>query len=246
MNSKQIFLNFGEDLEIARQLVAANHVLVQRGVLDAFGHVSARSAADPDRFLISRNRAPALVELSDIQEMSLDCEPADERPRYLEAYIHAEIYRARPDVRAVVHSHSASVVPFSVVDMPLKPMLHIAGFLYPAAPVFEIRHLAGDHSDMLISDAAVGADLARTLGDSAVVLMRGHGSTAVGRNVPEAVFRAIYTEVAAKAQAEAVKLGAVVFLTAEEARSTTATNATQISRAWKYWCAEARTALANK
>jgi HCOMODA/2-hydroxy-3-carboxy-muconic semialdehyde decarboxylase len=219
-------------------LVAANHILFHEGVVDGFGHVSARHPDRPDRFLLSRNMAPAQVRAADILEFELDgtpVDPAGPRP-YLERFIHGEIYRARADVTSVVHSHSPAVVPFGVVpEAPLRPICHMSGFLADAAPVFEIRDTAGPATDMLIRTPALGAALADRLGPAAVVLMRGHGSTVVGRTIRQAVFRAVYTEVNAKLQAEALKLGKPIFLTAEEAAAAAATNDGQVDRAWNLW-----------
>lgn len=229
------------DNDGAEAVADANHVLVRHGVLDAFGHVSARHPDDPDRFLLSRNRAPGLVGPEDIQVYDLDAETTDDRPGYLERFIHAEIYRRRPDVRSVVHSHSASVVPFSISARPLEAVWHMAGFLGPRVPVFDIRDSAGPASDLLIRDAALGAALAETLGDAAVVLMRGHGSVAVGDSIPEAVFRAVYAELNARVQAAAIGLGGdFTALTEAEAVAAAASNYGQMSRAWEVWRDEAR------
>ncbi|MGY1823960.1 class II aldolase/adducin family protein [Geodermatophilus sp. SYSU D00079] len=217
------------------ELAEANHVLVDQGILDGFGHVSVRSAEDPGAFLLSRNLAPGLVRPDDVQLITLDGHTEDPRPSYLELYIHAEIYRARPDVQAVVHSHSPAVIPFGVSRTPLRPILHMAGFLAPRVPVFESRDTLGAASDLLVRDAATGAALAASLGDASVVLMRGHGSTAVGASLPEVVYRAVYAEVNARVQSEALRLGECVFLTDEEAAATVATNTPQIARAWGFW-----------
>jgi HCOMODA/2-hydroxy-3-carboxy-muconic semialdehyde decarboxylase len=160
---------------------------------------------------------------------------------YLERFIHGEIYRARPDVMAVVHSHSPAVVPFSVViGTKLRPVCHMCGFLGAAAPVFEIRDVAGPTSDLLIRDARLGAALAQSLGQGAAVLMRGHGSTVVGTSLRQSVFRAVYTEVGARLQAEAMKLGPVTYLTEDEAAAAARANDTQIDRAWLLWLKAAR------
>jgi HCOMODA/2-hydroxy-3-carboxy-muconic semialdehyde decarboxylase len=220
------------------ELVIANRVLFEHGVVDAFGHVSVRHDKQPDRFLLARNMAPALVAAADIVEFDLDGNPVDGRGRavYLERFIHGEIYRVRPDVHAVVHSHSAAVVPFGIVSsVPLRPVWHMSGFIGEAAPVFEIREAAGHGSDLLIRNNALGAALARSLGPSPVVLMRGHGATIVGANLPQAVFRAVYTEVNARLQAEAIRLGPVTYLTPEETRATAASVGSQINRAWDLW-----------
>lgn len=218
-----------------RELAEANHVLVDQGILDGFGHVSVRSDQDADTFLLARNLAPGLVQPDDIQVFTLDSETDDPRKPYLERYIHAEIYRARPDVGAVVHSHSPAVIPFGVSTVPLRPVLHMAGFLAPRVPVFEARDTLGSGSDLLVRSANSGAALAEVLGEAAVVLMRGHGSTSVAASLPEVVYRAIYTEVNARVQAEAERLGACTYLTDEEAAATVATNTPQIGRAWQYW-----------
>ncbi|MCK6210776.1 class II aldolase/adducin family protein [Georgenia sp. EYE_87] len=228
------------DRTIVTALVDANRILVARGVLDAFGHVSARSAADPDRFYLARNMAPGRVTSEDIQAFTLDAQTDDPRPSYLEKYIHAEIYRARPDVTGVVHSHSPAVIPFAVTDRPLRPVLHMAGFLADAVPVFEIRDHLGEDSDLLIRDARTGAALADALGPHAVVLMRGHGSVAVGDSLPDAVFRAVYAEVNAGIQAAATQLGAVTYLTPQEGAAAWRTNSSQVVRAWDVWREEVR------
>jgi ribulose-5-phosphate 4-epimerase/fuculose-1-phosphate aldolase len=217
------------------ELAEANHILFAQGVLDAFGHVSVRSADDPATFLLSRNLAPALVSAEDVQRFTLDALTDDPRPAYLERFIHAAIYRARPDVGAVVHSHSPAVVPFSVSDRPLRPVMHMAGFLSQDTPVFEIRDVAGTGTDLLVRTAELGDALAASLGTAPVALMRGHGSVAVGATLPEAVYRAIYTEVNARTQAHALQLGGCTYLTADEAATAAVSIGTQIDRAWAFW-----------
>jgi HCOMODA/2-hydroxy-3-carboxy-muconic semialdehyde decarboxylase len=221
-------------------LVAANQILVDRGVLDAYGHVSARELNNPDRFLLARNMAPALVTTADIQTFTLEAETDDPRRTYLEKFIHSEIYKARPDVMSIVHSHSMSVVPFSVADRPLRAVSHMAGFLGEGTPVFEIRDDAGDGSDLLIGKKALGASLARSLGVRWVVLMRGHGSVAVGNTLPMAVHRAVFTEMNARVQAQAVQLGECTYLTAKEANAAMLSNDGQITRAWDLWRMQAQ------
>ncbi|HWK61885.1 MAG TPA: class II aldolase/adducin family protein, partial [Eoetvoesiella sp.] len=170
------------DPELIEDLVAANHILFDQGVLDAFGHVSVRHPQDPQRFLLCRNMAPALVAAGDIVQFELDGTPIDAAGRsvYLERFIHGQIYRARPDVMAVVHSHSPSVVPFSVVkEAPLRALCHVAAFIGTGAPVFEIRDAGGDGTSLLVTDNQLGEALATSLGEESLVLMRGHGSTVV-------------------------------------------------------------------
>jgi ribulose-5-phosphate 4-epimerase/fuculose-1-phosphate aldolase len=227
------------DSALIDDLVAANWILAQQGVIDGFGHVSARHDKHPDRFLLARSMAPALVTAADIMEFGLDSEALDARGRtpYLERFIHGEIYRTRPEVQAVVHSHSPAVIPFGVVEVALRPVFHLAGFLGAGVPVFEIREAGGPATDMLVRDPALGAALARTLGDAPVALMRGHGNVVVGGSIREAVFRAIYTEVNARLASEALRLGGgrVVFLNPDEAAAAAATNRAQIGRPWELW-----------
>src|SRR5262249_17514259 len=156
----------------------------------------------------------------------LDGEPVDARGRkpYLERFIHSEIYRVRPDVRAIVHSHSPSVVPYGVTGVELRPIFHMSGFLGAATPIFEIRDVGGPSTDMLIRDRRLGAALAATLGNATFALMRGHGSVAVGTGIKQVVYRAIYAEVNARLQLEASRLGKITFLNAEEAARAMATN----------------------
>ena len=225
------------DPALIDDLVAANRILSDQGVVDGFGHVSARHGSDPNRYLLSRSMAPALVTAADIMEFDLDSAPVDPQGRtpYLERFIHGEIYRARPDVMAVVHSHSPAVIPFANVAVPLRPMNHIAGFLGGGVPVFEIRDTAGPATDMLIRNAGLGRALAASLGPHAVALMRGHGSVAVGGSVRLVVFRAIYTEANARMEADALRLGQPVFLNDEEARAAAATNDALVDRPWALW-----------
>jgi len=218
------------------ELVAANRILYAQSVLDGYGHVSARHDTKPNRFWMSRNMAPGLVTAGDIMEFDLDGEPVDARGRgtYAERFIHSEIYRRRPDVNAIVHSHSPAVIPFGVTNVPLRPIFHMSGFLGTGVPVFEIREVAGD-TDMLVRNPALGAALALRLDDKPAALMRGHGSVTVGISLPQAVFRAVYLEVNARLQSEAMKLGSINFLTSEEARLASAMTDMHLSRPWMLW-----------
>ena len=231
------------DTGLIDDLVAANRILHDQGVVDAFGHVSARHDKDPSCFLLARSMAPALVTGADIMEFDLDGNPIDARGRtaYLERFIHSEIYKAHPEVRAVVHSHSPAVIPFGVVGVALRPIFHLGGFLGAGVPVFEIRAAGGEATDMLVRNPELGAALAKTLGSAPVALMRGHGDVVVGQSVREAVFRAIYTEVNARLESEALRLGQgqVMFLNEEEARRAAETNSAQIGRPWELWKAKA-------
>ncbi len=232
-------------MEQAAQVALANRILHDRGIVDAFGHPSVRSA-DGQGFLISRNLAPASVTPADVQRMNLDATTDDPRPAYLERFIHAAIYRARPDVGAVIHHHSPAVLPFSVSSRRLVPVTHMAGFLGDGAPVFEIRDVVGSESDLMIGSNELAAALAGVLGDSAVVLMRGHGATVVGATIEQAVHRAVYTEYNARALASAVALGGQpTCLTRAEAEAADLATSTQAHRAWSYWSAQVHDDLAE-
>jgi ribulose-5-phosphate 4-epimerase/fuculose-1-phosphate aldolase len=227
-----------QDARNRADLVTANHILANQGVLDGFGHVSVRSIQNPNHFFISRSRAPALVAADDLMTYDLDDHAIDAQGRrsYLERFIHAEMYRARPDVMAVVHSHSPAVIPFSVSSVALRPVSHMGGFLRGLVPVFEIRDVDGEDNDMLIRNARLGAALAQALGQGAVVLMRGHGNTVVGPDLKTAVFRAVYTESNARLQAAALQLGGgVTYLNEHEAASVAAENERQVERPWEIW-----------
>src|SRR5690348_17308607 len=218
-------------------LVAASRILAAQGVLDAYGHVSARSDRRPDRFIMSRSRAPALVTAADLMELDADSEAlaGDKRKGFIERYIHGEIYRARPDAMAVVHSHSPSVIPFGITRTKLRPVYHMGSFLWSGAPVWDIRSVREDN-DVLVRDRPLGQALARSLGGCACVLMRGHGMTVIGDSVPEAVFRAIYTEMNARLQLQATQLeGPIEFLSDEEGRRATASNRGTLERPWELW-----------
>ncbi len=227
----------GVDPALLEDIAVGSRVLADFGVLDGFGHVSARHPTNPNHFLMSRSLAPALVTADDIMEFDLDGNPVDARGRrvFLERFIHAEIYRARPDVMSVVHTHSAGVIPFSVSQVPLRAMYHNPAFLAGGVPVWDIRKDFGD-TNMLVSNAAIGKSLATALGDKPVVLMRGHGDVAVGPSVKAAVFRAYYTDVNAKLQAQALALGGDPnYLTAGEGAKADETNLVVIDRIWNLW-----------
>jgi len=229
--------------ELIDDLVTANHILVHEGVLDGFGHVSVRHDRRDDRFLIARSMAPALVSAQDILECDFEGVPRDPQGRhtYVERFIHSAIYRARPDVTAVIHSHSPAIIPFGVTGARLRPICHMSGFLGGTTPVFEIRHTAGESSDLLIRSQALGLALASTLGQAAVALMRGHGSVAVGVSLRQVVYRAIYTESNARLQSEAMRFGEVNYLTDAEAASTAAMIDEHLDRPWEMWKQQVRT-----
>ena len=224
------------DPALVESLAVANRILYDQGVVDGFGHVSVRHDRSPAHFLLARNMAPALVTPADILTFDLDGQALDagDRRVYLERFIHAEIYRARTDVVAVVHSHSPSVIPFAATRTPLRPIYHMSGFLGAGSALFEIRDVAGD-SDLLIRNAELGRALAASLGGNAAVLMRGHGSTVVGTSLQQVVYRAIYAETNARLQTQALALGDVTYLNEREAALAAATNDTQLARVWELW-----------
>ena len=228
----------------ARQdLASANRILFNQGVVDAFGHVSMRHPDRPDQFLLSANMAPATVTPAHVLAFDLQGNllGGGGQKVYLERFIHAAIYAARPDVHGVVHSHAKAVVPFTIVKSArLRPVCHMGGFLSGVIPNFEIRDHAGMGSNLLITGMELGGALAETLGKSAVVLMRGHGATATGASLQQAVFRAVYTQNNAEIQAAGMALGEVTYLTDEEALAADEANTGQISRAWDFWLSQAQ------
>lgn len=219
-------------------LVSANHILAYHGVVDGFGHVSVRHDRNPNWYLLSRSLAPNLVTAGDVMEFDLDSVAMDGKGRtgYSERFIHGEIYRARPDVNAVIHCHAASLIPFGVSTVALRPVSHMAAFLPERVPVFDIREGSGI-TDMLVSDSVKARNLARALGGSPVVLMRGHGAVVAGSSLPIVVGRSIYLEMNARTQAQAMALGGpVTYLDAGEARSIVAAGENGgYLRAWDLW-----------
>ena len=220
-------------------LVVANRILAAEGVLDGFGHVSMRDPRDGACYLMSRSLAPALVTAADILQHDLDNHAVHDQGHslYYERWIHGEIYKARPEVNAIVHSHSPTVVPFASTKAPLRPILHNASFLGFGTPVFEIRNLI-PNSDLMISMAALGRALAETLGSTAdVVLLRGHGNVVVGPTIEIAVFRAYYTEINARQQLNAMILGRddVVYMNAGECETTDKIMQAVAGRPWDLW-----------
>jgi len=222
---------------LIEDLVAANRILANQGVLDALGHVSARHDRDPNRYLLSQSRAAELVDLDDVMEYDLDSNPVDskDRPMYLERFIHGEIYKTRPDVKAVVHNHAPSLIPFGVTGVPLRPTHQSAAFIGEGVPVFEIRD-AGGMTDLLVRHPALGRALAQTLGNKHALLMRGHGAVVVGPSLPIVVRRSINLELNAKLQAQAMALGGnITYLDPEEVRKIMAREDAGLDRAWELW-----------
>ena len=232
------------DPAIIADLAAAARILAARGVVDGFGHVSMRHPTAPDRYLMAKSLAPALVKPADIIEYTLDSDPCEDlgRNSFLERFIHGEIYKMRPDINAVVHSHSPSVIPFGLVNNQMKAMFHNAAFLATGVPIFDIRQSFG-MTDMLVCDCAKGLALAETLEDKHVALMRAHGSVATGDSLQTAVFRAVYTEVNARIQLSAISIaedGGIEALEPEEGILADEINKTAGMRAWNLWRMEIR------
>jgi HCOMODA/2-hydroxy-3-carboxy-muconic semialdehyde decarboxylase len=232
------FPAFAQAESLIADIVVGNHILYDQGIVDAFGHLSARDPRNPNRYWLARNMAPSLVSEKDVLQYDLDSNQINPQPgdrSYLERFIHGEIYRARPDVMAVVHDHSAAVIPFGVSNAPLRPVYHMGSFLGDVRR-WEIRDASKQPTNMLVSDGALGQSLAKALGPAPVVLMRGHGVTVVGASIKEVVFRSIYTEINARVQAQAMGLGgSVEYLTKEEAALSAQANAGQYDRAWDLW-----------
>jgi HCOMODA/2-hydroxy-3-carboxy-muconic semialdehyde decarboxylase len=233
------------DIElIIDDLIAANRILAAEGVVDSFGHVSVRHPERNDRFLISRNKSPEIVEPEDIMEMDFDGNEvkASGRAPYGERFIHAAIYEARPDVGAVVHSHSRTTIPFSVTEERLRPITHVSVTIGREVPVWDPQATFGD-TNMLVSSIELGRDLARSLDNKTTILMRGHGSTIVGRELRDAVYTAVYLEVNAQMQLQAKLLnaGPIKFLTVGEIEKFSAhlnrhNPNVGYDKAWENWC----------
>jgi ribulose-5-phosphate 4-epimerase/fuculose-1-phosphate aldolase len=220
---------------LIEDLVAANHILYAQGIVDAFGHVSVRTAPNAARYLISRSLAPAQVSAGDIIEYDLDSKPAagDTRTAYRERFIHGEVYRVRPDVMSVVHCHAPSLIPFGITRVPLRPVYHNSSFVGEGIPVFEIREGAGD-TDMLVGTPELGRALAKALGNKPAALMRGHGAVIVGKTLIDAVARSIYLDVNARVQAQAMAMGTRIdYLSDGEVKKRG--SADEYGRAWDLW-----------
>jgi HCOMODA/2-hydroxy-3-carboxy-muconic semialdehyde decarboxylase len=221
---------------LIEDVVTANYILAAQEIVDAFGHVSVRTARGAGRYLISRSIAPAQVTATDIMELDLDSKPAggDQRTSYRERFIHGEIYRVRPDVMSVVHCHAPALIPFGISRIPLRPVYHNSSFVGEGVPVFEIREAGGD-TDMLVSTPELGRALAKALGDKPAVLMRGHGAVIVGKNIIEAVARSVYLEVNARVQAQAMAMGGRITYLDEGEVKKRADDPDPYGRAWDLW-----------
>jgi ribulose-5-phosphate 4-epimerase/fuculose-1-phosphate aldolase len=204
-------------------LLIGSHILANEGVLDSFGHASGRSVKNPDHLFMPRAKPPAQLTREDIVELdSKDCKAIGDVTVKLmsERYIHCEVYKARPDVMAVIHTRDPAVLPFGLSTAAvLLPVLAQSGFLPPKTPVFDVRDVNTEPKGMLINTAALGTALAGKLADNPVVLMRGHGDTVVGVSMKEATLRAVYTDLDARAQAGAIALGGGVIALNDQERA---------------------------
>jgi ribulose-5-phosphate 4-epimerase/fuculose-1-phosphate aldolase len=226
---------------LLEELVTANRILAREAVVDSFGHVSVRHPDRPDHYMLSRARAPDCIEPADIMEFTLEGEPIDARDRkpYLERFIHGAAYEARPDVQAVVHNHSPSVIPFGVTGTSLRPLLHMCASMGHHVPTWDSQDKFGD-TTLLVENMEMGRDLARRLGPRRTALMRGHGALVVGRTLREAVFIAIYVEVGAKLQMQSMAMGDIKFLSDGEVEQIiNRTGPYTLNRAWENWCRRA-------
>jgi ribulose-5-phosphate 4-epimerase/fuculose-1-phosphate aldolase len=232
-------MNDDTKLKQIDELVQANRILFARGIVDAYGHVSVRSAENPDRFFLTWAIAPGLARPADVLTYNLDgaARDADGREEYSERFIHSAIYTARPDVNGIVHSHSRSIIPFTVTNVRLRPIWHMSAFLADGSATFDTHDISGD-TDLLIKTPDLGRALAASLGARSVGLLRGHGSVTVGRSVREAVYRAVYTEENAKLQSEAMRMGEVKFLTDGEAALMQRYMQPDVRRPWELWVRE--------
>lgn len=226
------------DIQALKQdLVAANRILAAEGLCDAYGHISARNPDNPETYFLSRSRSPELVTEDDILEFSLSNSPVEETdvPIYIERPIHGAVLEARPDVNSVIHNHCAEVLPFAITATPMRPAIHNAKRLGESSPVWDIREKFGD-TDLLVTTNEQGYDLAVTLGGAKAAIMRGHGCTVTGNNIPDAVQSAIAMKNNAQAIVRALPLGEIVYLTAGEINSGMpgAANLRGHDRAWEY------------
>jgi HCOMODA/2-hydroxy-3-carboxy-muconic semialdehyde decarboxylase len=226
---------------VKEEIVTANRILAHEGVVDSFGHVSARHPDNPKHFLLSRARAPERIEADDIMEFTLEGDPINPggKAPYLERFIHGGIYEARPDVHSVVHNHSPSVIPFGITNKKLKPLLHMCANIGHDVPTWDSHDKFGDTA-LLVETVEMGRDLARAFGSGRTILMRGHGATVAANSVRHCVFISIYLEVKAKLQMQAMAMGDIKFLTDGEVDKIIArTGPYTLNRAWENWCRRA-------
>jgi ribulose-5-phosphate 4-epimerase/fuculose-1-phosphate aldolase len=226
-----------------RDLVIGNRILAHQNVVDGYGHISVRHPSNPERFLLSRSRGPELVVEADIMEFTLDGKVVgdDRRPPYTERFIHGGLYEARPDVNSIVHSHAEETLAFGITNTPMKPVIHLARAIGPHVPVWDIAEKFGDNTDLLVANVDHGRDLARRMGQASVTLMRGHGFTAVGASIVDAVRLSVYLPVNARVLTAAMNFGSFKALAPGEMASSTGFNPGSAAywRAWEYWARRA-------
>jgi HCOMODA/2-hydroxy-3-carboxy-muconic semialdehyde decarboxylase len=227
--------------DLIEDLVTANRILATQGIVDSFGHVSIRHPDNPQRYLLSRSRAPERVETADIMEFTLEGDAVDARGRkpYLERFIHGAAYEKRPDVMAVIHNHSPGVIPYGVTGHKMRPIMHMCGTIGHEVPIWDQRKKFGD-TDLLVTSMAMGRDLVKTLGKGRTALMRGHGCVVAGPDLRQTVYTAVYLELNAKLQMQAEAMGRVKFLSKGEVdKVVSTTTAANVNRAWENWCRKA-------
>ena len=233
-------------MNLITELVIANRILANEDVVDAYGHVSIRNPEAPERFFLAHSKSPALVEADDIIEHTLDGQAAkpEKRPLYLERFIHAAIYEARPEVMAVVHAHAEDVLPFTITKQALRPVIHSGAFIGAEVPVWDIADQFGERTNLLVTDIAQGRDLAKRLGGNSVALMRGHGFAAAARSLIDVVRMSVYLPRNARVQFKAMQLGDMKPLSSGEIQARSAgpgykPQSPETQRAWQYWAQRA-------
>ena len=233
-------------MKLITEVVIANRILANEDVVDAYGHVSVRNPQAPDRFFLAHSKSPALIEAADILEFNMDAEPvrSDPRPLYLERFIHAAIYEARPDVMAVVHAHAEDVLPFTITQPALRPVIHSGAFIGAHVPVWDIADEFGSETNLLVTNMAQGRGLAKRLGKNNVALMRGHGFAAAARSLIDVVRMSVYLPRNARVQFKAMQLGELKPLSEGEINARSAgtgykPQSPETQRAWQYWAQRA-------
>ena len=233
-------------MKLITELVIANRILANEDVVDAYGHVSVRNPEAPERFFLAHSKSPALIEAADIVEHTLDGQAykPERRPLYLERFIHAAIYEARPEVMAVVHAHAEDVLPFTITKARLRPVIHSGAFIGAEVPVWDIAERFGDRTNLLVTNLDQGRDLAGTLAGHSVALMRGHGFAAAARSLIDVVRMSVYLPRNARVQHKAMQLGELKPLSAGEINARAAgtgykPQSPETQRAWQYWAQRA-------
>ncbi len=226
---------------LINDLVVANRILANENVCDAYGHVSVRNPNNPNTFFMARSLAPELVTAEDIVELDLEGNPVSDESRhlYLERFIHGGIFESRPDVMSVVHAHAEDILPFGIADgTPLRPVIHSGSFIGANVPVWDIADRFGD-TNLLVANVEQGRDLAKTLAENNVALMRGHGFAAAARSLIEVVRMSVYLPRNARALSAALRLGGDIKSLSQgeiDARNRGyKPYSPETWRAWEYW-----------